>query len=252
MLHHLRQIRARRPATLSGIDFINSVLVEAGRDQITQVNYDEWRSALLDDKFMAQAFDSARSVLCRLTPSKIERWSKSFHTFMEDHGSAAIDTFYILVRAMAPGRVVETGVHTGYTTSLISAALAHNNNGHLTSIDLPSSGGMEDIKISEDETGLLVPTEFRSRWTLVRGNSLLELPKILLDQKPEIFSHDSDHSYSHMAFEYGLAASVLPTGSIIMSDDTTLNSAFSDISAGIGSKHFRHAQNLNFSVISLR
>jgi hypothetical protein len=50
------------------------------------------------------------------------------------------DRLYGLVRALRPEFVVETGIATGVSTALISAAVIENGAGRLYSIDLPLRG----------------------------------------------------------------------------------------------------------------
>ncbi len=139
---------------------------------------------------------------------------------------------YLLVRGSAPGRVVETGVNRGRSTTAILRALAHNGSGHLTSIDLPTndpsgrvnSDGRADLAhVPPGLTGCEIPEYLRPRWTLILGDAREELPKL---EGYDFFFHDSDHSYEHQRWEYWTATYNLTKGGILASDDINWSPAF--------------------------
>lgn len=162
-----------------------------------------------------------------------------------------VDCLYVLTRAIRPSYVIETGVAYGSSSALILAAMAHENHGRLTSIDLPSANDMAGHQ-SGSNVGIFVPRQFRSRWDLIEGDSLVHLPRTLAIETPQIFIHDSYHSYAHMAFEYGIAARYLAPNSLIVSDDTRCNSSFHDVMLGIDAEVFNHARNPAVSVAVTR
>lgn len=133
---------------------------------------------------------------------------------------------YALVRAMAPERVVETGVANGHSSALILEALARNGVGRLLSIDVRS------------DVGALVPEPLRARWDLtILG---LRGPRAALDRALEavpsidLFIHDSDHAYAWQRREYELAWRRLSQRGVLASDDVDWSFAFLDFAEAVG------------------
>jgi predicted O-methyltransferase YrrM len=136
------------------------------------------------------------------------------------------DFCYVICRALRPRVVVETGVGSGVTTSLILQALAVNNQGHLWSIDLPPIG-------AEQFAGSFIPHRLRLRWTLLRGRSRNLLPKLLADlPAPDVFLHDSLHTTRNMMFEFQSAWQKMNAGGVLLSDDIHMSKAFARFSTG--------------------
>lgn len=133
---------------------------------------------------------------------------------------------YVACRAIKPRIVVETGVGSGFSTTLILQALSENPEGMLYSIDFPSANF---ITIGR-KVGWLVPAQLRRRWTLVIGKSSNVLPSVLKDVgEIDMFLHDSDHSYENMMFEFRAAWNYLKEGGILFSHDVDFNNAFPDL-----------------------
>lgn len=140
------------------------------------------------------------------------------------NASTGLATFcYAVCRAIQPEVVVETGVGYGVTSAFFLQALAANKRGTLWSIDLPP------VSAADRETGLLVPSDLRGRWRLLRGRVRRLLPP-LVSQLPKInvFLHDSLHTYRNMTFEFGTIWPKLSHGEVLLSDDVALNRAFED------------------------
>lgn len=149
------------------------------------------------------------------------------------HFAPAYFLLYALIKARRPATVVETGVAAGFSSYFILKALHDNQKGHLISIDLPNyysnkgyinqEGQLELVYTSRDRgIGWVVPNYLRSRWTMLNGDSLEMLSKI--EERPEIFFHDSDHSERVMTTEYEWA---LAAGAdFILSDDINRNHAW--------------------------
>ncbi len=126
---------------------------------------------------------------------------------------------YCLCRLLEPQTVVETGVSSGVSSSVILRALEDNQKGELISIELP------EVR----EPGWLIPAELRRRWRLMLGRSQDVLPSILEELGTiDLFLHDSEHTYENMMFEYDAAWKFLRVGGILVSDDIGWNSAFLD------------------------
>ncbi|WP_337862773.1 class I SAM-dependent methyltransferase [Nitrososphaera sp.] len=98
--------------------------------------------------------------------------------------------------------MLETGVSSGASTSVILKAMEQNRTGQLTSIDLPPWYDVKNDQIDgkeylvcEKESGCLVPYNLRYRWKLYKGRSKDLLPAIPRDLGYlDIFFHDSEHS----------------------------------------------------------
>lgn len=136
---------------------------------------------------------------------------------------------YSLVRITRPEIVVETGVAAGVSSSFILYALEKNGWGKLYSVDLHYREGV--FTPSNKKLGWIVPQELRSRWTLVLGESIKVLPKLLADlRKIDIFLHDSRHLYKTMISEYTIAWPFLKDGGLLLSDDVVCNDAFLEFS----------------------
>jgi predicted O-methyltransferase YrrM len=145
---------------------------------------------------------------------------------------------YLLVRAIRPRSVVETGVNRGASTASILRGLHANGEGHLTSVDLPTttpegrvnSDGRRDLSyVPNGGTGLEVPEYLRDRWTLLLGSSRDLLPPL---DGYDLFFHDSDHSFENQTFEYATAAKHLAPHGILASDDILWSNAFATASQG--------------------
>jgi len=144
---------------------------------------------------------------------------------------------YLLTRYYKPNIIIDTGVFHGLSSAMFLLGLHKNKKGHLYSIDLPMAQRREisEKKIQSriasfpkgKSAGWLVPENLRDRWTFQLGDSKILLPQVLEDvKKCDIFFHDSNHSYSHMSWEYNTIWPHL--NSILLSDDINKNNAFDD------------------------
>lgn len=147
---------------------------------------------------------------------------------------------YLFVRAIRPEVMVETGVHNGMSSAFILLGMARNGTGTLVSVDMPP----DDVRILEQGTnplpgakvpGWIIPERLRDRHQLLLGPAERLLPEALAAQGGiDAFLHDSDHSYSHMMFEMGLAWAYLRPGGWILADNVEQNPAFSHFCSGVG------------------
>jgi hypothetical protein len=127
---------------------------------------------------------------------------------------------YVAAVAVAPERVVETGVGRGFTTHMILSALDANGKGRLFSIDLPPRG---------ESRVILDP---HPRWTLLEGSTRRLLPGLLEELGAvDLFVHDSAHTYRNMLFELESAWPRLKPGGVIVVDDADWNVAFEEFVA---------------------
>ena len=183
-----------------------------------------------------------------------------------DFGDALV--LYSVVRESKPALVIETGVSDGLSSLMILSALEENGVGLLYSIDLPEVGLPALYGLAP---GWLVPTQLHRRWRLLLGDSAILLP-MLIDKLgiPDLFFHDSEHSYAAMLREFhevlraGLHppdSGVVPPGNTlplyICADDADVNDALIDALAEINTAQSRVIYDLNmttegFGVLSLR
>jgi predicted O-methyltransferase YrrM len=255
LANRTRRLLSRRFAheshhVAAGVTLVNLLLSRGGRTPIARATYDGWIADLTNDPNMSAAYDAARPLLQTIarahTPHKVDRYKLDWLGRLAA-SRAHVDIFYVLIRAFRPEIVIETGVAVGGTTSLILAALSHNGAGALTSVDLPNAGAMSDRALAE--TGILVPQGYRPRWRLIEGDAALVLPGLLETRRPNIFVHDSDHTYAQMMLEYALALRHMAPRSLILSDDISVTRAFWDFAEGTGCFATAHQLNQAFGVI---
>ena len=199
----------------------------------------------------------ARRFVTRLVPvaiSDIRRFGRDLQVQRDflTHVSAALDEYqrlgsragampeaellYLVVRALRPRVVVETGVASGRSSAFILRALEDNAMGQLHSIDIPRYLG-DEIPYKEfdaylppgKESGWVIPKVLRHRWTLHLGRSRQILPGLLATLPPlDLFLHDSEHTYDNMLWEYETAWPHLTSGDVLLSHDVLWNPAFAD------------------------
>ena len=183
------------------------------------VSIDEYRKELLDDELLRENFREASEA--RLVNGEFDE-----HIGARKVGNLV--TYYGLIRELRPAVVVETGTYHGESTSLILAALDRNNHGKLISIDLPAVAGRltMDSAIAPGDIGCLIPSKYRDRWEYICGDAKEFLPKVLAQNRIDVFIHDSLHTRTHMLYELNVARALLPEGAVIISDDVLWNKAF--------------------------
>ena len=145
---------------------------------------------------------------------------------------------YMATRCLKPEVFIETGVQNGMSSSFILLGMMLNKKGHLYSIDIPPTEERildqgTNILPTNQVCGWIIPDYLRERHTLRLMPSQQALPAILQEVKQvDIFLHDSDHCYSHMMFEVGLAWSFLKLNGLVVMDNIEQNKAFADLAAG--------------------
>jgi len=141
-------------------------------------------------------------------------------------------TIYCLVRALKPQVMIETGVAYGKSSTMALLAMHHNQKGRLVSIDLPNPEGKvlgdgSQTSTGTREAGWLVPDFLKTRWDLRLGDSRKLLPIILaeISQPPDIFFHDSLHTYEHTSFELRTVLKYMSSG-LIICDNIEMESGY--------------------------
>ncbi|MBA3759265.1 MAG: class I SAM-dependent methyltransferase [Gemmatimonadales bacterium] len=128
-------------------------------------------------------------------------------------GAFGCEALYMLVRAIRPRVVVDTGVLYGASSAHILEALAQNGEGQLHSIDI----GRDPREPPHD---YFVLPALQRRWELIIGDSRRELPPLLHRcGTVDLFHHDSLHTLEHMTWEYETAFPYLSSHGVLSSDD---------------------------------
>jgi len=118
---------------------------------------------------------------------------------------------------------METGVAHGVSSRVILEALNLNDRGHLWSIDIANPLN----KSVHGQEGVAVTEACRPRWTYVEGESRLRMPPLVKEVgKVELFIHDSLHTFKNTLFEMEQAASVMPSGGVMLIDDIRSHDGF--------------------------
>lgn len=135
---------------------------------------------------------------------------------------------YVLVRALRPRQVVETGVRPGYSTAWILGGLDANGEGELSSLGPgPTTGrapGVENVAV-----GQFVPPSLRSRWTLVLGNTEDRLRSILSGKSGvDLFLYDNGPVATRARFELRSAWEALAERGVLLAHHVDANSAWAD------------------------
>jgi hypothetical protein len=136
-----------------------------------------------------------------------------------------VENLYVIVRALKPQIILETGVASGLSSAFLLKALDDNDFGTLYSIDLPNLTLLPPGK----QSGWIIPEKLTRRWKLIIGKSTEVLEQVLEGLgNLDIFLHDSGHTYQNMLFEFRTAWKFLRKGGILLSDDYEVNTAFMD------------------------
>ena len=179
--------------------------------------------------------------------TKFRDWE---HRIQYSNGNVAI--YYALVRELKPDVIVETGTATGSMTSFLLAAINANEKGRVISIDIPPKAGelTMDQSLDLSEIGYWIPDALKIKWEYKIGDAKILLPRVLAEEKVDMFVHDSLHTCSHMAFEYAVARALMRHGSIIASDDVLWNNAFDDFLATHKLTGYAPFSNPNIAVVA--
>jgi predicted O-methyltransferase YrrM len=134
--------------------------------------------------------------------------------------SFACEVLYVLVRALRPEIVVETGVLYGASSCHILAALDANGSGELHSIDLGTPP-------AEPPHDYLVRPDLLGRWDYIEGEIRNELPPLLARLGHiDMFYHDSLHTLEQMTWEYQTASRWLRADGVLASHDVQVCDGF--------------------------
>jgi hypothetical protein len=163
---------------------------------------------------------------------------------------------YVMVRALKPGRIIETGISSGYSTRLLLEALDRNGRGHLDSIGIDVFGmtrqpGDDATPLGGRHVGWLVPERLKARWALHLGPSEEKLPPLLSPGRRDLdlFLHDSLHQYPTMMWEYATAFPAMSASAILASHDIHANRAWPEF---LAQHHLRGDEDLDHDLGAVR
>jgi Methyltransferase domain len=141
---------------------------------------------------------------------------------------------YLLVRALRPLRVVETGVGPGYSTAWLLAALNANQSGELISVGPGPTTG-RPLGVHDFSVGQFVHPSLRARWTLVLGNSE-ERVRQILDGGPrvDLFFYDNGPNADRARFELRTAWSTLSDRAVLVAHHIDAHSVWKEFCAAQG------------------
>jgi hypothetical protein len=105
--------------------------------------------------------------------------------------------WYVLVRALRPRLLVETGIYNGLGSLTLLRALARNRadgvDGELLSFDM------------SDRAGWMVPEELRDGWRPVVGSTRDTLERAVEGRRIDGLFQDTHHTEENQTFEFGVA-----------------------------------------------
>lgn len=150
-------------------------------------------------------------------------------------GAGALELLYLIILSKKPERVIETGVAYGWSSLAILAALDLNKKGNLVSVDMPYP--KMDV---EDYVGIVVPENFRNRWTLIRRPDRNGILKALskFDNEIDLCHYDSDKSYTGRKWANHILWKHLAEGGVFISDDIQDNIAFVEFCEEVNRKPY--------------
>jgi predicted O-methyltransferase YrrM len=134
--------------------------------------------------------------------------------------------WYLLIRALKPKVVVETGIDKGLGSIVIASALMRNDDegysGHLYATDI------------DPNAGYLIKPPYNKFVTILYGDSIESLTSF--ENKIDIFINDSDHSADYEAKEYLAIQSKLSSNSFIIGDNADITTKLFEFSLSTNRK----------------
>ncbi|MCI4345029.1 MAG: class I SAM-dependent methyltransferase [Thermoplasmata archaeon] len=142
---------------------------------------------------------------------------------------------YLLVRALRPRKIVETGVGPGYSTAWLLAALNDNGGGELVSIG-PGPIAGRPSGVHDYSVGQFVHPSLRARWTLVLGNTEERVRQILNGGGPiDLFFYDNGPSADRARFELRTAWGSLSERAVLLAHHVDANPVWAEFCTAQGS-----------------
>ncbi len=143
---------------------------------------------------------------------------------------------YLLVRALRPRRIVETGVRPGYSTAWLLAGLDANGAGELVSLGPGTTEG-RSVGVDNVSVGQFVPPALRGRWTLALGNTEGRLREILAaSSRVDLFLYDNGPDAARARFELRAAWDALGERGVLLAAHADANPAWEEFCRAQGLK----------------
>lgn len=140
--------------------------------------------------------------------------------------------WYILMRALKPTVVLETGTDVGMGSALLARAMQRNYadggpKAHLWTFDF------------NDDAGWAIPDSLRPWVTLVPGDLRKTLDAALagLPGPIDLMIHDSDHTYEHEMFEFTTVGPHLARDGVLLTDNGHVTTVLQDYSNAQGRQY---------------
>jgi predicted O-methyltransferase YrrM len=140
-------------------------------------------------------------------------------------GAGDLELVHAAVSLSGATRVIETGVAYGWSSLAILAALRGHESARLISVDMPYP------KLNNEAfVGIVIPSQFRGNWRLIREPDRHGLEKAIsfFGGTIDLCHYDSDKSWWGRQYAYPLLWKALRPGGIFISDDIQDNMAFAD------------------------
>lgn len=126
--------------------------------------------------------------------------------------------WYAIVRALKPRLVFETGTSNGLGAAVLGRAIQRNGVGRAITFDI------------KDWTGWLIPEGLPVERVI--GDAAVMLPETVARcGSPDLFVHDSDHSYAHELREF---ESLYKPGMLCLTDNAHATTALADFARSRG------------------
>ncbi|MDC1359618.1 class I SAM-dependent methyltransferase [Gammaproteobacteria bacterium] len=207
-VNRIRNLRHRKRS-----DLFEKHLVSENQAIITLTGADQSQVNIWDDEF-TEARTTINSLIDR--PSIADKVLQRL--------------IYIMCRASKPDQVIETGVWHGVSSFFLLSALAKNNRGELSSVDLEPL----DARVRIDVGGA-VPQSLHENWHLHMGPTKTVLPKVMSRVgEVDLFIHDSSHWYHDMVQDFAAVWPHMKSGAPLIADDIEFNDSLFDFANEMG------------------
>lgn len=210
------------------------------------------RARQLQEEFRVSACLSNLADTLKTDTQSLQTYFKEFNSEVKPHvddcrkefeskpfviGGIEIEApvLYAALRVLRPESVVEVGVANGVSSYYILAALhANDNDGTLTSIDLPKYEEDHSGEWDADagawiptgrDIGWIVPDAYRPRWNVEIGNMSDLLPHEVADGDVDAFVYDGPKRYSERKRAFDRVSNSTD-GCLYFCDDIAWNPSF--------------------------
>ncbi len=149
---------------------------------------------------------------------------------VEMGGPGDLELIHKAIGVSGAKRVIETGVAYGWS-SLAALAALRETGGRLVSVDMPyPKAGNEEF------VGIVVPDDWRDRWTLIRRPDRHGIKHAIaaFDGEIDLAHYDSDKSYVGRMYALPLLWNALRSGGLLICDDIQDNFGFRDFVGQLG------------------